>query len=34
MGKTLDDIINRYGLSIAADAPYTFKWHDNSGKAQ
>ena len=33
MGKTLEDIINRHGLNIATDAPYTFKRHDNSGKS-
>ena len=32
MGKTLEDIINRHGLNVAADAPYTFKRCDNSGK--
>ena len=29
MGKTLEDIINSHGLSIATDAPYTLKHHDN-----
>ena len=33
MGRTLEDIINRHGLNIATDAPYTFKRHDNSGKS-
>ena len=33
MGKTLEDIINRHGLNIATDAPYTFKRRDNSGKS-
>ena len=33
MGKTLEDIINVHSLSIATDAPYTFKRHDNSGKS-
>ena len=33
MGKTLEDIINRHGLNIATDAPYTFKRLDNSGKS-
>ena len=32
MGKTLEDIINRYGLNIATDPLYTFKRRDNSGK--
>ena len=32
MGKTLEDIKNRRGISIATDAPYTFKRRDNSGK--
>ena len=33
MGKTLEDTINMHSLSIATDAPYTFKRHDNSGKS-
>ena len=33
MAKTLEDIINRHGLNIATDAPYTFKRRDNSGKS-
>ena len=32
MGKTLEDI-NIHSLSIATDAPYTFKRCDNSGKS-
>ena len=33
MGKTLEDTINMHSLCIATDAPYTFKWRDNSGKS-
>ena len=32
MDKTFEDIINRHGLNIATDAPYTFKRLDNSGR--
>ena len=33
LGKTLEDIIKRHGLSIATGAPYTFKQRDDSGKS-
>ena len=34
MGKTLEDIINRHGLNVATDVPYTFKRCDNWGKSK